>query len=594
MPAAQNSSRSMQSSTHSGVAQGRSIRNICCIGGGYVGGPSGAVIANRAPHTKVTVVDINSERIAAWNSANLPVYEPYLHDLVVVARDGIRGYRQPNLFFSTDVDKAIKEADLIFVGVNTPTKTSGLGAGKASDLGWLEDATRRIARCAENETIVVEKSTVPCGTAQSMQEILEANAKPGATFEVLSNPEFLAEGTAISNLLYPDRILIGCFENDAGRSAASSLAEIYASWVPSDRIITMNLYSCELAKVAANALLAQRISSINALSAMCEELGANVEELSYACGLDSRIGSRMLNASVGFGGSCFKKDIMNLTYMAESLHLPEVAAYWKSVVDVNEWQKDRFTRRIVNSMHGTLARKKVAVLGFAYKKNTGDTRESAAISVVNNLLAENAIVAIFDPKVQSEQIYRDLDLDRDNRDRALICTDPYDACEDAHAVLVLTEWDMFSNKEPRLNAAPPGMDPALKEALGGNKAHPLNRREFNTPQVVLDRTNSDDEQSLGTSDSGGSEVESSSSQSSYAVKEDAKEISRLGIQPDQKTGTSTPMTYEKIDWSRVASLMQTPRYVFDGRNTIDRNKLVTLGFRVESVGSPSTGKHTGM
>lgn len=579
----------------SGMAQGRPIRNICCIGGGYVGGPSGAVIANRAPHTKVTVVDINSERIAAWNSSNLPVYEPYLSDLVVVARDGIPGHREPNLFFSTDVDKAIREADLIFVGVNTPTKTSGLGAGKASDLGWLEDATRRIARCAENETIVVEKSTVPCGTAQSMQEILEANAKPGSTFQVLSNPEFLAEGTAISNLLYPDRILIGCFDNDTGRSAASSLADIYASWVPMDRIITMNLYSCELAKVAATALLAQRISSINALSAMCEALGANVEELSYACGLDSRIGSKMLSASVGFGGSCFKKDIMNLTYMAESLHLPEVAAYWKSVVDVNEWQKDRFTKRIVNSMHGTLARKKVAVLGFAYKKNTGDTRESAAISVVNNLLAENAIVAIFDPKVQSEQIYRDLNLDPNDRDRALICTDPYEACDDAHAVLVLTEWDMFSNKEPRLNAAPPSMDPALQEALRENKAHTVNRRAETTPQVVLNRTSSDDEQSLAASDcSCASEVESSSSRSSYVVKQDVQDSSKLGTKPDQKMGTSTPMTFEKIDWSRVASLMQRPMYVFDGRNTIDRNKLVDLGFRVETIGSPSTSKHTGM
>ncbi|KAB8337304.1 hypothetical protein FH972_021605 [Carpinus fangiana] len=366
------------------------VKKICCIGAGYVGGPTCAVIANKNPSIAVTVVDLNANRIAAWQSDNLPIYEPNLFETVTVPRDGIKGSREPNLFFTTDVDKAIADADIIFLSVNTPTKVAGQGAGLALDIGYLEAATRTIARCATSDKIIVEKSTVPCRTAESLRDILAANGKPGVRFDVLSNPEFLAEGTTISDLLYPDRILIGSLMDVHGQRAAAALASVYAAWVPRARIITMNLWSSELSKISANALLAQRISSINALSAVCEATGANVSEIAYAVGLDKRIGPHMLKSSVGFGGSCFKKDVLGLVYLSESLHLPEVAAYWKAVVDINEWQKDRFTRRVISSLYNTLMNKRIAVFGFAYKKNTGDTRESAAISVVNHLVAERA------------------------------------------------------------------------------------------------------------------------------------------------------------------------------------------------------------
>ncbi|KAK5948921.1 hypothetical protein OHC33_010007 [Knufia fluminis] len=559
----------------------RAIKSICCIGGGYVGGPSGAVIANRAPSTKVTVVDVNSDRIDAWNSTKLPVYEPYLYDLVAIARDGIPGQREPNLFFSTQVDEAIREADLIFVGVNTPTKTSGLGAGKASDLGWLEMATRRIARCADHDTIVIEKSTVPCGTAQDMQEILKANAKPGVQFEVLSNPEFLAEGTAISNLLCPDRVLIGCFETESGRTAANRLADVYANWVPKDRIITMNIWSAELSKLASNALLAQRISSINALSSICEATGANIEEVSYACGLDTRIGPKMLSASVGFGGSCFKKDIMNLTHISESLNLPEVAAYWKSVVEVNEYQKNRFTQQIVDTMHSTLSRKKIAVLGFAYKKNTGDTRESAAISVVRSLLDENAIVAIYDPKVRRNQIFDDLKLSTDDQ-RIQVCSDPYDACEDAHAVVILTEWDMFSNQEKRTTPARLGKKPDFEAALRASLSDTMRGKD-----PISDGLDSGYDSGHSYSPGASSpDLESAHVRPStpdFVVQQIAKprkQTSELS-EPQQ-------LAQKKLDWSRVSSLMQRPMYVFDGRNTVDAQKLRSLGFHVVSIGSSAS------
>lgn len=507
------------------------------------GGPSAAVIANKAPHLKVTVVDIDARRIEAWNSDTLPVYEPNLYQLVKPARDGT-GSRKPNLFFSTRIDEKIREADVVFVGVNTPTKKTGLGAGKASDLGWLEAATRRVAKAAERDTIVVEKSTVPCGTADSMREILMANAQPGVHFEVLSNPEFLAEGTAIKNLLHPDRILIGSLDTEAGYSAAESLVDIYANWIPREKLITMNLWSSELSKLAANAMLAQRISSINALSSICEAVSANIQDVAYAVGLDSRIGPKMMNASVGFGGSCFKKDILNLVYISESLNLPEVAAYWHSVIAVNEYQKDRFVRRIVRAMHSTLFNKKIAILGFAYKKDTGDTRESAAIDVVTALLAENATVHIFDPQVRPEQILSDLRLTMDD-DRVTICDNPYDACQDAHGVVILTEWDMFSNKPTKVgpSSATPLINLSNKQ-VNGNHLH----------------TNGDDSGILSTSSS-------------------LNDITKVSSSRHSKT--------DKIDWSRVANIMDKPMYVFDGRNTIDVGALEGLGFQVEAIGIAS-------
>ncbi|KPI34705.1 UDP-glucose 6-dehydrogenase 1 [Cyphellophora attinorum] len=489
--------------TQPSLKRKREVKNICCIGAGYVGGPSAAVIANKAPHLNVTVVDIDARRIEAWNSETLPVYEPNLYQLVKPARDGTET-RRPNLFFSTKIDEKIREADVVFIGVNTPTKRTGLGAGKASDLGWLEAATRRVAKAAEKDTIVVEKSTVPCGTAESMREILMANAQPGVHFEVLSNPEFLAEGTAIKNLLHPDRILIGSLDTEAGYSAAESLVDVYANWIPREKLITMNLWSSELAKLAANAMLAQRISSINAFSSICEAVSANIQDVAYAVGLDSRIGPKMMNASVGFGGSCFKKDILNLVYISESLNLPEVAAYWHSVIAINEYQKDRFVRRIVKAMHSTLYQKKIAILGFAYKKDTGDTRESAAIDVVTALLAENATIHIFDHN-------------------------PYDACQDAHGVVILTEWDMFSNKNVK---------------VGPSSANPL-----------LNVTNKQLNGSMATS-------------------------------PRRRTarmGPCRPAAHTMM----VANIMDKPMYVFDGRNTIDVGALEQLGFQVEAIGVAS-------
>lgn len=389
-------------------------------------------------------MDLNQDRIDAWNSDELPIYEPGLDEVVKAARGR-------NLFFSTDVEKCINEADLIFVSVNTPTKKSGIGRGYAADLGYVESATRNIAKVATSSKIVVEKSTVPCRTAQSMRKILEANGKPGVHFDILSNPEFLAEGTAISDLFNPDRVLIGSLDTPAGKSAAASLAEVYANWVKPDQIITTNLWSSELSKLVANALLAQRISSINAISAICEATGADVDEVAYACGLDTRIGPKFLKASVGFGGSCFQKDILNLVYLSESLHLPEVAAYWKQVVDINEYQKNRFTKRIISSLFNTLTNKRIALFGFAFKKDTGDTRESAAITLCQYFREENAKVAIYDPKVEESQIWYDLqtvgngDTLETIKKQIEIAADPFAAAKDADAIVIATEWDMFKD-----------------------------------------------------------------------------------------------------------------------------------------------------
>ncbi|KAK9448868.1 UDP-glucose/GDP-mannose dehydrogenase family, NAD binding domain-containing protein [Limtongia smithiae] len=424
----------------------KAIKKICCIGAGYVGGPTCAVIAYRSPNVIVTIVDLNQARIDAWNSDNLPIYEPGLEEVV-------KAVRGKNLFFTTDVDTSIKEADLIFVSVNTPTKKSGVGKGYAADLGWVESATRHIAKVATSDKIVVEKSTVPCRTAQSMRKILDANGKPGARFDILSNPEFLAEGTAIRDLLAPDRVLIGSLDTPDGRAAAASLADVYANWVPRKQVITMNLWSSELSKLAANALLAQRISSINALSAICEATGADVDEVSYAVGLDSRIGPKFLKASVGFGGSCFQKDILNLVYLSESLHLPDVAEYWRQVVEMNESQKRRFTQRVISNLFNTLTGKRLAVLGFAFKKDTGDTRESAAITLIKYFRQEQAKIALYDPKVEEAQIWYDLaepgvpdDLAAVKK-QVTICPSAYAAAEGADAVIICTEWDEFRDTQ---------------------------------------------------------------------------------------------------------------------------------------------------
>lgn len=394
-----------------------------------------AMIAHKCKEHTVTVVDINADRIAAWNSDKLPVFEPGLDEIV-------QSSRGENLFFSIDVDGAIREADMIFLSVNTPTKTYGVGAGRAADLRFVEKCARKIAEVSESDKIVVEKSTLPVRTAESVKRILESNSN-GRSFQILSNPEFLAEGTAMADLEAPDRVLIGGSQTPEGKAAIQKLVDVYAAWVPRERIITTNLWSSELSKLTANAFLAQRISSINAISALCEATEANVDEVAHAIGTDSRIGSKFLKSSVGFGGSCFQKDILNLVYLCEHFGLPEVAAYWNGVIEMNDYQKHRFSRRVISTMFNTVSDKKIAILGFAFKKDTNDTRESAAIYICKDLLEEQANIAIYDPKVEVAQIQRDLGIDADNQ-YVSYCEDAYSATKDAHAVLVLTEWDEFT------------------------------------------------------------------------------------------------------------------------------------------------------
>ena len=408
---------------------------ICCIGAGFVGGPTMAVIALKAPDIEVTVVDMNAARIAEWNSDQLPVYEPGLDEVV-------RATRGRNLRFTTDVEGGIREADIIFVAVNTPTKTYGIGAGRAADLRYIEAVARTISRVAVGPKIIVEKSTIPVKTSETIKDIFAANGV-GGNFQVLSNPEFLAEGTAVADLFSPDRVLIGGERTPEGEKAVETLASVYARWVPRDRIITTNLWSAELSKLVANAFLAQRISSINSISALCEATGADVDEVSRAIGRDSRVGPKFLKASVGFGGSCFQKDILNLVYLCEKFGLGDVAAYWESVVKMNDWQKRRFAAQIIGSLYNTAADKRVAILGFAFKKDTNDTRESAAISICRDLLAEQAHVVVYDPRVPASLIHSDV-LGAGKRDaRLTVAQTPYEAAEGAHVVAIVTEWDEF-------------------------------------------------------------------------------------------------------------------------------------------------------
>ncbi len=408
-------------------------KNILCIGAGYVGGPTMAMIAKKCPDRKVTVVDINADRIKAWQSDKLPIYEPGLAEVVSETLNR-------NLFFSTDIDKAIEEADIIFVAVNTPTKTFGEGAGRAADLQYWEKTARQIKRCAKSDKIVVEKSTLPVRTAAAMRRVLSEGAN-GVNFEVLSNPEFLAEGTAIRDLEMPDRVLVGSAETPSGLAAREAVVDVYASWIPRERILTTNVWSSELSKIAANAFLAQRISSINALSELCEKTGANVSEVARAVGADSRIGPRFLKAGVGFGGSCFKKDILNLVYMCESEGLTEAADYWRSVVDMNEHQKNRFVKTMLRAMFNTVAGKRIALLGFAFKADTSDTRESPAISVAKLLVEEHAQVVVSDPHA-IENAKRDL---AGLEEFVTYERDPYKAVEGADAVAVLTDWSEYKN-----------------------------------------------------------------------------------------------------------------------------------------------------
>lgn len=422
----------------------REIRNICCIGAGYVGGPSCAVMALKCPDIQISVVDLSQERIDAWNSTSLPIFEPGLQEIIEECRG-------KNLHFSTNIDESIQKADIIFISVNTPTKTYGVGLGMAPDLTYLESAARRISEVAKTSKIVVEKSTVPVRAAQSILNMLTSNKKENVDFQVLSNPEFLAEGTAIKDLLEPDRVLIGGEEKtEHGLWAIDMLSKVYERWINKEQIITMNTWSSELSKLAANAMLAQKISSINSISAICETTGADIQDVARAIGSDSRIGSKFLQASIGFGGSCFQKDINSLIYLCETLNLKEVAEYWHQVIVINDYQKKRFVDKILKSLFSTLNHKRITLFGFAFKKNTADTRESAAIYVSKYLLDEGAHLSIFDPKVQSSQAYFELSNPQLNLPYELVKAntefykeDILEACRKSHAIVVCTEWDMF-------------------------------------------------------------------------------------------------------------------------------------------------------
>ena len=431
------------------------ITNICCLGAGYVGGPTMAVLAQKCPHIKVTIVDLNEQRIADWNDVDLnklPIYEPGLAEVVSETRGR-------NLFFSTDVETAIDAAQMIFISVNTPTKTFGSGKGMAADLKYIELCARQIAKVSKDDKIIVEKSTLPVRTAEALKTILDLTGN-GVKFQILSNPEFLAEGTAVADLHFPDRVLIGGGEDIEGQNAIAALVEVYHNWVPKENILTTRVWSSELSKLTANAFLAQRVSSINAISALCEKTGADVEEVAKAIGMDSRIGSKFLKSSVGFGGSCFQKDILNLVYICQHYNLQEVAEYWLQVVKMNDYQEHRFAKNIMTTLFNTVSSKKIAFLGWAFKKDTNDTRESAAIYVADELLQDRAEIHVYDPKVTAKQVYADLEYLQANRIgefvekgaflnseeiRSLVTvhTEPYKALEKAHAIAILTEWDEF-------------------------------------------------------------------------------------------------------------------------------------------------------
>lgn len=447
----------------------REIKRICCIGAGYVGGPTMSVIAKMSPNITVTVVDMNADRIAAWNHENLdnlPIFENGLKEIVAEVRNR-------NLFFSTETEKAIKEADMIFISVNTPTKTYGRGKGMAADLKYIERCARQIGEVATESKIVVEKSTIPVRTAQAIKEILD-NSSSGVKFQILSNPEFLSEGNAINDLINPDRVLIGGEESPEGEAAIETLADIYRSWVPDEKIIRTNVWSSELSKLTANAFLAQRISSINSISALCEKSGADVDQVAEAIGMDSRIGSKFLKASVGFGGSCFQKDLLNLVYINRTLGLNEVADYWEQVLKINDYQKSRFSERIISTLFNTVSGKKITFLGWAFKKETNDSRESAAITVAWNLLQDQADLHIYDPKVSHSQMIKDLNtisggeftliggstreggneesgttyhFSNEEVGTVTLHTSPYSATESSYGVAILTEWDLFKELE---------------------------------------------------------------------------------------------------------------------------------------------------
>ncbi|KAJ5661459.1 UDP-glucose 6-dehydrogenase [Penicillium maclennaniae] len=559
----------------------KAIRSICVVGAGYVGGPTAAIVAYKNPHVKVTVVDRDDRRIRRWNSRHLPIYEPGLSEIVRIARDGLHGpddkkpveaqdtsdlgARSPNLFFSTDVSQCIQDSDVVFIAVNTPTKMRGTGKGSATDMTSFEAVAAEVVRHAKNNTIIVEKSTVPCRTAQMIQEMISLQ-RPGEQFEILSNPEFLAAGTAVQDLLHPDRIIIGSAPTPEGRAAAESLAGVYSSWIDRSRILTTNVWSSELAKLVANSMLAQRLSSINSISAICEATGAEVNEVSAAIGMDTRLGKSFLRAGIGFGGSCFKKDIASLAYIAESLGLDEVAHYWRQVNVMNEYQRDRFAARVIRHLNSTLVTKKICILGYAFKPNTSDTREAPALEIIKTLLDENPReIAIFDPccnrlvienEIRALQPYGSPVLSEDGG-CVKVYSDVYEACADSNAVLIVTDFPEFKNSP--VIASPPTLQ--AKVTQKPQKATPSNT---SSPLRVLshERFKAEPDCSADCPDC----------QSGITYGE-----SNLGVDKD--------VPKQQVNWKKIAGEMRSPKWLFDGRCIINIPEMTKLGIRVESIGS---------
>lgn len=568
------------------------------------GGPTAAVVAFQNPHIKVTVVDRDETRIRRWNSEHPPIYEPGLRDIVRIARDGGREtkisktadgdvdteipVRPGNLFFTTDVAKCIGEADVVLVAVNTPTKYRGVGAGSATDMTAFEAVTGVVAQYAREGAIIVEKSTVPCRTAQLVADTL-AMHRPGVHFEILSNPEFLAAGTAVNDLLYPDRILIGSAPTPSGKKAAEALVEVYASWVPRNRILTTNVWSSELAKLVANSMLAQRISSINSISAVCEQTGADVDEVARAVGVDPRIGNKFLMAGIGFGGSCFKKDVLNLVYLADTMGLPEVGEYWRQVVKMNEYARDRFTNRIIKCLNNTCVGKKVTILGFAFKKNTSDTREAPALEMIKTLLEERPReIAVFDPCCNPLVVKEEIKLllgDVAKGGNIHVYGNAYDACKDSTAVVIATEFDEFRNSPA---PAPAPVDESKPEPkLLGRKPNPkVDPRPFASAEPSENDLLALHKHIVQV---GGQDDPLDRYVPEPPCPEDCPDC--IQGKESKETGFATGMgsageykAKERVDWVRIAADMQKPRWVFDGRGVIDSREMEKLGVRVESVG----------
>ncbi|KAK4235266.1 hypothetical protein C8A03DRAFT_17971 [Achaetomium macrosporum] len=605
------------------------VRNICCIGAGFVGGPTAAVIALHNPHIRVTVVDRDEKRIRRWNSKHPPIYEPGLNDILRIARDGSREFtfhndstrfwgasnsasdecnamsnnsgglggqcqskkracirvaaRNPNLVFTTDLAKSIGEADVVLIAVNTPTKRRGRGAGSATDMTAFEAVTAIVAQHARPGTIIVEKSTVPCMTAR-----LLALYRPGVPFEVLSNPEFLAAGTAMKDLLHADRILIGSSNTPSGHRAAAALASVYASWIPQSRIITTNVFSSELAKLVANATLAQRISSINSIAAVCDATGADVDEVAEAIGADPRIGSKFLKAGIGFGGSCFKKDVLSLVYLAETLGLPEVADYWRVVIRMNDFARTRFTSRVISCLNNTLAGKKLTVLGYAFKKDTNDTRESPALHMAQTLLEEGPKeVAVFDPLCNPAQIMDEIgclvgpSVLEKNGGPVAVYTDVYAACRGSDAVLITTEFEEFKNVPVEAKVTTTMADPRPFHGDEPSESDLLSLHSY----LFQSRTGAAIAAQDVVPDAEDPLDRFQPTPSCPEDCPDCKAEKLIGAKGYGATMEHTPK--RRLDWRKIYYHMNRPQWVFDGRGVLDIAAMEKIGFHVESVGRQS-------